>query len=94
MNQLNAVNWNETNQTEDIQFIDWISFRQLVSFHWLIKAEITETNYEFLEWMQNEFHKWNSPKAKKDGCWMNQTEVWVNGVGLAKMNESCECIKL
>ena len=87
MNQLNAVNWNETNQTEDIQFIDWISFRQLVSFHWLIKAEITETNYEFLEWMQNEFHKWNSPKAKKDGCWMNQTEVWVNGVGLAKMND-------
>ena len=32
--------------------------------------------------------------ARKNCCWMNQTEVWVNGVGLAKMNESCECIKL
>ena len=32
--------------------------------------------------------EWNViQQAKKDGCWMNQTEVWVNGVGLAKMND-------
>lgn len=87
MNQLNAVNWNETNQTEDIQFIDWISFRQLVSFHWLIKAEITETAKKTsTEWI-NEVAVWIGMAARKMERIIYEVN-WMSANGQAGMNDT------